>query len=277
MKKLILSSLVCFSLAQADVTTIKPYSAYITYDTNPANSIKDKGILGGVYYSKGNLGYLLEVDASYTKIGYKSSTISDIKQSDLTILYNKYYAKYMLKGGFHYLNTSDTILGNGVVLIAGVGVYKWKYYDKLSAGVDLYYTKYSSTNIVQLSPYFQYSKAINISTRNNIDIKVNYIYSDSYTQKSYKSIEISDTLFYKRFTLTTKAYFGEMKSAVLDGGFTMFNTQDLLKSGYSIKLGYVAKKNLSFELGYSINNFVEDGLTNDTRNSVALLSATYRF
>lgn len=277
MKKIILSTLLCFSLAQADVNVIKPYTAVINYDTDSANSLKNKGTLSGAYYSRGNLGYLLEIDASYTQIEYKDPTTDSIKQSDATIMYSKYYPKYMLKGGLHYLNTSDTVMGNAMTLIAGISGFKWKYYDKITSGIDLYYTKFASIDVAQISPYFVYSKAININTRNNLAVKLNYIYADSYTQKNYTSIEITDTLLYKRFILTTQAYFGEMKSAVRDGGFTLFNTQDLLKSGYSLKVGYIATKKLSFQLGYSVNNFVEDGLTNDTQNSVAVVSATYNF
>jgi hypothetical protein len=278
MKKIILGSVLCFNLIHADVSTIKPYTASISYDSNVNNSIKDKGLLSGVYYTRGNLDYLLELDVAYTNIEYKDSTANDdIKQVDMTLIYSKFYKDYMLKGGLHYLNTTDTALGNGITLIAGISKYAWKYYDKMTSGVDLYYTKYSEANVAQLSPYFVYSKAININTRNNVAVKVNYVYADTYTQKDYMSLELTDTLFYKKFTLTTKAFYGEMKSGILDGGFTIFNTKDLIKSSYSMKLGYSVNKNLSFEAGYAVNNFVEDGMTTDTKNNVAVVSATYSF
>lgn len=276
------------NLTKTSVNTIKPYAGYIQYDTDGTKSTKDSGVLGGVYMSHGDLGYLVEFDVGYTQVKYKSSTgNSDITQLDMTLAYSKFYTNYMLKGGVHYINSSDVALGNGIAFIGAVGGYKWSGYDKYSYGLETYYTYYADAqnstggtqkvNLFQLTPYFTYSKAININTRNNIDFRVNHIIANDYTQKSYTSYQISDTILYKKFFLTAKVSFGEMKSGLLDGGHTAYNTQDLIKTGYGIKVGYIAKPNLSFDIGFSSNVVQEDGLTTDGTTSVISASLNYTF
>ena len=276
------------NLAKTTITTVKPYTGYIIYDTDGAKSTKDSGVLGGVYLSHGDLDYLMEFDVGYTQVKYKSSTgNSDITQLDMTLAYSKFYTNYMLKGGLHYINSTDVALGNGIAFIGAVGGYKWVGYDKYSYGLEAYYTYYADAqnstggtqkvNLFQLTPYLTYSKAININTRNNIDFRVNHIIANDYTQTSYTAYQISDTLFYKKFFLTARVSFGEMKSGLLDGGHTAYNTKDLIKSGYGIKLGYIAKPNLSFDIGFASNIVQEDGLTTEGTTSVVSASLNYTF
>ena len=276
MKKIILGSLVIVSCF-ADVTTVLPYVATINYDSSVNKSAKDKGMVSGVYASKGNMYYLVELDYAHTDISYKDSNESNLIQDDFTITYSKYYLKHMVKGGIHHISTSDTDLGDGDVLMAAVSGYHWKGYDKYSYGVEGYYSYYKDVSITQITPNFSYSKAININTRNNIGFKVNYIMADDYSTKDYTSFEVEDTLYYKKIFTTIKAYGGKMKTGVKDSGFTVYNSRDLLKTGYSLKVGYYAKKNLTLSASYSINTFEEDGKTEDGSNSVIVATLSYSF
>ncbi len=285
-KKIVLmSSLVATSLF-GEVTTILPYYGQIDYATD--GSIKDKGSITGAYMSYGNLNYLVDLDVAYTKIKYKDPALfSDLKQTDITATMAWYYPKYMFKLGLHNISTTDTDLGDGTTLITTVGGYKYYGYDKLTYGLEGYWSRYGSgtdengiqksINIYQATPYIGYSKAININTRNSVDLKMDYIYASDFNTKSYTSFTLSDTLYYKNFYSVVNGYTGEMKAGVKDSGHTVYNLKDLIKDGYGVKMGYYLKKNLTFDVGYSKNNFQENGFTQDTSNEVYVATLRYSF
>ena len=272
----------------AKVSTIVPYTGYINYNSNQQKSIKDNAIFGGFYASSGTLDYLLEFKYAYLDIKYKDSTITDLKQHDVFLAYSKYYSKFMLKGGIHYINNNDNIdLGGGETAILAIGGYNWFGYNKLSYGLEGYYSYYSdgknesnvkkSVGVAQATPYISYSKAININTRNIFSLKVNYIYAKDYIKKNYTSFEVLDTLYYKKFYASVKYYDGEMRSGVKDGGMNIYNTLDLMKNGGGIKLGYYIKPRFTIDASYDINNFKEHNLVTDGGNSVAVLSLSYSY
>jgi hypothetical protein len=287
MKKIILGSLLAVSSVMSDVVTLLPYMVNINYDNDINKSAKKDGVINGIYTSVGDLNYLIEFNYSLTDIKYKDITIRDLKQDDFTVTYAKYYRYYMLKGGIHHINTTDIDLGDANILIGAVGGYHWKGYDKYSYGLEGYYSNYKngydendilkSINVIQVTPYYIFSKAININTRNIIKFKVNHVIAPDYTIKNYTSYEIEDTLYYQKFFTTIKAYGGEMKTGVKDNGNTIYNTKDLLKDGYSIKLGYNIHSNLSVSASYAINNFEENGQTGETSNNSMVTTLTYNF
>ena len=285
-KKIILmSSLVATSLF-GEVTTILPYYGTLDYATD--GSIKDKGSITGAYMSYGNLNYLVDLDVAYTKISYKSSTLlGDLKQGDITSTVSWYYPKYMFKLGLHHIQTTDTDLGDGDTIITGTEGYKYYGYDKLNYGIEGYWSRYGSgtdennvqkaINVYQTTPYVGYSKAINVNTRNNVNLKMDYIYASDFNTKSYTSFTLSDTLYYKNFYTTATGYTGEMKAGVKDGGHSVYNLKDLVKDGYGLKVGYFLKKNLTFDIGYNKNNFQENGFTQDTSNEILVTTLNYSF
>ena len=270
-----------------DVSTLLPYYAHLAYDKDSTANTKDKGDIGGIYFSYGNLSYLFDIDIAHTKIKYKNSVNDDLKQTDFTITYSSYFPKYMLKMGYHRVNTTDDDLGEGDIFIIGMGGYEFIKYDKFSYGIEGYFSKYAyghddndirkKIKIYQLSPYIGYSKAIDIHSRNNIDLKINYIHAKDLKDKDYTSFEISDTYFYDNYYINVKGYGGEMKAGVKDGGHTVYNTKDLYKNGYGLKLGYYAKKNLTFDIAYNYNKFKENGMNKDTHNSVWVATMRYSY
>jgi hypothetical protein len=70
---------------------------------------------------------------------------------------------------------------------------------------------------------------------------------------------------------------GEMISGVRDGGNTVINNKDILKTGYGVKLGYYFNANNLLTIGYEVNNYREYLSTEDGSYSVALLTYTYTF
>lgn len=173
MRKGILVSLLFVSSLMAEVATILPYIGTIEYENDATASAKKDGNIIGMYTSVGDLSYLVALDYAHTDLAYKDSNISNLEQDDVTITYAKYYEYFMVKGGFHYINTNDTDLGDANVFIGAVGGYHWDGYDKYSYGVEGYYSNYQDghdennlaeeINIIQLTPYFAFSKVITVS------------------------------------------------------------------------------------------------------------------
>lgn len=298
MKKLILTALVMTSAVMADVTTVTPYVGRIGYDSSTTSSLKDTAKFAGLYSSVGNLKYLFELAYGYTNIKYKDATIENLTQHDITMKYGKYYKNFSWNVGVHYINNNEKNtykdLGNGYIAIIGLDGYKWFGYNKLTYGADIYYSRYSdahndtslasttNVSITQFSPKLVYSKAININAKNTIALKGNFIKANDYKDSSYSSYEIADTLGYKSFFTTLKYNGGKMRSGVQDGGFTVYNTKDLLRSAYSAKIGYYFTSKLEADMSYTRNNYEEYDVANlallpKGSSSIALVSMGYSF
>jgi len=285
--KVLLSTLLLTGTLFAEVTTLLPYAAKLNYDSSPTKSTKDNGTIAGMYFSYGNLDYLFELDYAKTNIKYKNTAASDLSQDDITVAYSLYAEKYFFKLGLHHVNTTDVDLGDGNTVILTFGENRWDGYDKYSYAIETFYSTYKdgfddlnvakSIGILQVSPSFTFSKAINLNTRNNFHIQANWINTSDYLKNNYYSYEVQDTLYYKSFFVNAKFYGGQMISGVKDGGNTVFNTKDVLKSGYGMKVGYYFTPSSLISLGYEVNNYREFGSTEDGSYSVALLTYSYSF
>jgi len=298
MKKIVLAMLTLVLYASAEVISVVPYIGYINYDANIKKSIKNSSKLGGIYTNIGTLNYLLEFNYSYLNTEYKTQiTDINLEQNDFTLNYASYNPSFMYKFGVHYTNTNDIVLGNAIVLVGSVGGYTYKWYDKYSYGLDMYYSFYkngrdeqtklfdanfnyikgSFTNIIQFSPYFSYFDSISINTSNLIYINLDYQYAFNYVQKNYLSVNIGDTFYYKSFFLDVSGYKGEMRSGVKNGGLAVYNSLNLMKYGAMLKVGYYLTPAFVANVSYSTNLYQEYSLNEDTLNSIAVASLSYRF
>lgn len=310
MKKIVLILLLSALRLSAEVITVVPFVGGMTYSDDSAKSIKESSSLGGVYANMGTLDYLVEFSFSYMDTTYKSdANLSKQEQRDVSLIYGKYFKKFMLKVGAHYTQTNDDVLGNGIVAILGVGGYKTIGYDKLTYGVEGYYSQYenrlnedfvtsatqtarrpssprggsgdeSNQRIIQVSPYFTSFKSISATMSNDFSLKLNYQMADRYAQAKYFSYEVSDTFYYKSLFAKLYAYGGEMKSGIKDGGITVYNSLDLMKTGYGAKLGYYISSDLITTLSYSRNNYEEYKITDygsESTNSAIIATLSYRF
>ena len=290
MKKLLLAliSMGGLNLA-ADVVSLTPYYGQISYDSSYAKSYKDTAKLGGIHASVGDLSYLVEADYSHLQTRYKrySPPLKDLKQDDATLVYGHYGVSSMFRIGGHYIATNDVQLGDGVVAIATLGAYRWFGYSKVSYGTHLYDSYYKkahdenyvskSVNIVQLSPYISYYKPFSYVSSNTLSVIVDYQYAKEYIKQHYASLQVSDTLYYKGWSVTLSGYYGETRTLVRDGGITVFNTLDAMKYGANVKLGYTMGKNFTANLSYGQNTYTEYGLTQEGTNQVALASCVLSF
>jgi len=94
----------------------------------------------------------------------------------------------------------------------------------------------------------------------------------------YKSeADFDERIFYKKLYLTLNAYVGDMQFGVKDNGHTLFNSQDLYKSGYGLRVGYNIRAYFSINVSYNINNLRETDMPKDSSNSVAILSVYRSF
>jgi hypothetical protein len=292
MKKIVLGSVLLASSVFAEVVTVLPYGGIIDYDSDSAKSVKDKATLAGVHASVGTLKYLLEADYSHIRTKYKDSSISNLNQDDISLAYAMYFDNFMFRIGDHYINTNDEELGDANIVIAGLGGYNWDGYDKYSYGVDGYYSTYSdghdedfvkkSISITQLSPYASFYKYFNKDMTNTVLLKVNYQMASDYKDDNYTSFEVSDTFGYKNFFTTLKYYGGDMRTGVKDGGFTVFNTLDLMKDGFDVKLGYYLTPNATLSISYGQNNYEEYDQTtfstlDEGTNSVTVATFSYTY
>ena len=277
----------------AEVLTLSKYDERIHYYKNDAYSMVEGASINGFYVSYGDIDYLLEFDISHTHVDFKQNYINDFNQDDYTAMFSGYYPEFMYKFGVHFIDTDDLNLGNGMVLVGGVALYDKNQYAKV--GVDSYWSHYQEgytykgtkgvVDIYQVSPYLEYTHIVSKNFRNNIKSTLTYINSAAYEQEDYISYAIEDTIFFKMVQLKAKAYTGEMKSAVTDGGLTVYNTKDLMKKGYGFALGYNLTNAFKINLSYDVHTFeipdlytINDLTTNeDVMNNVGILSFSYSY
>lgn len=284
------TTILATSLA-ADVITVLPYAGYIDYDKENTKTVKERSTLFGLHTSIGSLSYLLEFEYMKFNTVYKTDTvygdIDDLNQDDISLAYGYYFSNIMLRGGAHYINTNDILLGDGVIGFATLGGYNFVGYDKYSYGLEGYYSYYKkghdekfvrkSIGITQLTPYVSAYNTWSEHWGNLISLKLNYQVAKDYIQDSYLSYEFSDTLYYRSLFLTLRGYTGEMRSGIIDSGFTVANTLDLIKNGYGGKVGYSFTPTAVLSVGYDVNNFREYGAVEDGNNAVAIASFSYGF
>jgi len=292
MKKLLLGSLLTVTYVFADVATVLPYSGIIEYGNDTTKSAKDRAELWGIYTSVGNLGYLFEVNYSHIHTRYNNTDIEALSQDDITIAYGKYFSNFMFKLGIHYINTNDKQLDNGFIVISQIGGYRYIDKNKFNYGLEVYYSHYNDghnesyeqtgVNIYQITPYFSYHKFIHSELSNTVTLKANLQIANDYLDDTYSSFELSDTVTYKNFFTTFKGYTGEMRTGIKDGGMTVYNTLDLMKHGFDIKLGYYINRQTTIAVNYGQNTYREfdetfSTIIRDNTNWVAVATLSYTF
>jgi hypothetical protein len=302
MKKVIFGLLLLAGSIMADVTTILPYIGQITYDSNSAKSAKNRANIYGVHASRGDLSYLVQVDISHISTLYKNADFTQLSksnkkfkdvnstqlsQNDITLSYAKYYTNFMFKLGNHYISSNDEELGDGNVLMASTTAYTYLGSNKVTAGVEGYYSHYNKGHdenytakpitIFQVTPFVSFYYSINENWGNTLILKVNYQTTTDYLDKNYLSNELSDTIYYRSLFVTLGTYTGTMRTGVKDEGLTVFNTLDLMKVGYNMSVGYYLAKNAVISLRYEQNLYREYGFAQDGVRSFGMASFSYSF
>lgn len=281
MKKLLLAGLLFGSVAMAQQTyyDVLPYAGYINYS---GDTIKDKGMVGGVYLSAFQSPWKTEIDAEHTEIKYKDNT-PKLTQTDLTLKVN-YYEGYNLAYnlGVHYIDTSDALTDKSLIYMAGISYYKTLQYN---AGVDLYYSDYShlkiSPTIYQVSP----KAGINFGDYNSaigsfyFETKVDYIRigknrRENYLKTSYTSVELTLNNYNGNFTTSISGWGGKRSYAVENGGFIVNNLGNEQTGGFKVSEEYKIDQIQNIKLEYSYTKFKDYG---DAKSNTILASYSYSF
>lgn len=285
MKHKILLFLFSSLLVHAEVSTFIPY--YGNLDYGDEGHRKD-GKVYGFYASTGDLSSLLEFNYLHSTINEKINTSDSLKQDDFTVIYGRYFKSFALKGGLHFISTTDADLENGYTLILGASKWHWFGYDKLTYGLDYYYSRYESGTdlarqanpiaIYQYTPYISYSKSINANASNTLSIKANFESVPAFkSEDSYTSYEIENTFYYKKASLGAGVFNGEMRVGIQDGGMSIFNLKDKQTEGYHVKLGYEINDEFTTDLSYASKSYEEYLSSKNTKSSLVVLAIKYTF
>ena len=254
----------------ADVNTVVPYVALLG-DNIENRDEQTRGFMSGVYASRGNLGYLAEL--GYSNLVKSFGAGENLVQNDFYLSYAKYETKYMYKLGFHAIDTNEVLLGSGTTLVGALGSYKYEWYDKYSYGSEFYYSMYKSgLTQLQVTPYFSYFNSISASSSNFTLVKMNYI-----VELDFVSMEMSNTFYYRSVFATLEGYFGKMRTTLRDGGLSVYNSLDLMKNGYGVKMGYYLNKNITLSASASFHTVAVYEEEVDTTNRVLAATLSYSF
>ena len=263
-------------------STVLPYVALLSYDKG---SSRDTGASSGVYISMPTKEYLVELDASISGIGYKDQNIKTLKQADFAIAYTKYVSNQAnLRGGLHYINSSDSSTNNGVVIFGGGKLYDT---NNWHIGSEFYYSRYSK---------FQ-PKALNVGQATfeagfgggnfykdgslYFTAKANYIHpidaGDFNMQEHYLSagLDMSYSIPYWKYELG--GWIGEESMAVHKGGMVVLNLQDEHNAGIHTGIQRYLNDDVFMKLGYSLDVFQDKTTAKDTKRHVGVLSVGGHF
>ena len=275
------------TMAVESTTSVVPYRASVTYDKKPTASIANTAKIIGLYMGNGNDEYKLEIDVAKTDIKYKYDSIQNLKQSDLSIIYNRYINKYFVKIGLHHIETTDNDLGNADTLIVALGRYHNTQEGTYTYTIEGFYSYYKrghnefgtkeAIKILQISPSFNFYKRISSTLSTKFGFQINYQKANQYYTHRYFSYKMENTFYYKKFFATLQYYAGEMKSGVEGGGTVVYNSKDLLKNRYNIKVGYTLNDNISMNVGYEKDLLREYGKLEDSISKMSTVSVNYTF
>ena len=279
MKKVLIILFILSFILKAEVTTVSPFSVYIDYDKK---SFKSSGMINGIYFSSGTLSYLTEISYSHTDIKYKYLT-QHLTQDEVTFVYSRYFLNYAYKIGVHTNATTDKDLQNGTTAILGLNGWKFFNRDKLSYGVNFYNTYYpngtdlnnnnKSISINELSFNVAYFKPF-VSFSNFISLTFNYerAYSDNYFLVQFK-----DVIYFRLFSLEATYLVGDLQTGILDGGFNVYNSKDMLHQKAGLKINYFVLPNIKLNLSYTNVKYDEFQNKNSLKNNIVSFGFNYTF
>ena len=261
MKKFIIFGLF-FSSLIADSFTIMPYSSFLDYG---ANSQKKEGLAFGIYGSYyHNAGHKIEIGYEKLDVKYYQDKRATLKQYDTTIIYSRYLnLKYIIRGGIHYIDSTDTSADKALVYILGIKKYEGL---KKDYGVDFYYSDYKNKNpklsIYQISPYYGFAFGDFNSKIGSFYLKgrVNYMKTDSNQDrlKAKTSANLTLNNYNGKFITTLDTMFGKEIYAVLNDGFTAYDNENIYKSSLSLALQYAINKKEYIKIKLSTTKFEDE-------------------
>jgi len=251
-----------------------PYIAYLDY----TKSVKNYGLLGGVYYSSYQNKIKFEMDAEYLYLKYKK-TNDTYKQADIIPKLTYYNSNYDFKIGIHlmYINDTNNISSSNEIYFVGAEYYQ---YLKYNAGIDYFYSDYEDYDVHQFTPYFGFNFGDYYSQTGSFyfKTKMNYIHitkANIANKQNYFNFDFYLTNYIKNYATTLKASIGKSAYKVDNGGFVVYNLGEEYKSSFGIDIKYTYNKVNTFGFSFNYSTFDEDN--NNAHSIVYLLSYTRAF
>ncbi|MFC1749063.1 hypothetical protein ACFL2V_09685 [Pseudomonadota bacterium] len=220
------------------------YHAPGSYDSD---SDRKQSSSSGIYMD----GDSVELGVEKTVVEYNSSLI--LEQTDITAVW-KLKAGYMhsLRLGVHYAS-SDEVESRGKSTI----IAETLYYPKDVYGAALYYTKYDNDEVEvwQFSPRFgRYVWPSLLAGTFYLQAQVNAIaVSTQDDSQNYTSVDLKSHWAIEPWGIELGAWFGKQRSAVTDGGFTVYNLNDRYTGGLRLSTSVNLSEQTRLKLGSQVS------------------------
>ncbi|MBF0381082.1 MAG: hypothetical protein HQL69_08690 [Magnetococcales bacterium] len=254
--------------------TVMPYAGYLTYGSYAAHN---SGYTTGAYVSIPSETNLVELGASYSNIGFRTDGTNDLKQTDLAFAYTHYLSPNTnVRGGMHYINTTDDSTNNGNIFFAGAKAYdgsKWHY------GADAYYSMYSNSDqhVGQLSFESGYS-AGNFYKEGSYYFTVtgNYIHpfdaSITTLSNHYLSAGIDVAYSIPYWKTEVGGWAGRQVMAVQNDGMVVLNVPNEYNAGAHASVQKYFNDYLFAKLSYKLDWFKDVTTAKHSKKQLGLLS-----
>jgi len=258
MKKLL--SIALISSLGFSATVVMPYGGYVNYSDK---ALKDKAIIGGVYFSYFSSPYKIEIDPEYTNLTYKDKyNINDWNQKDLTTVIHFYKGyNWDFKVGMHqiFIDQSGNDDKYDKVTFGGILYYK---YLKYNVGADYYYSSYDNFHVNQFTVKggFNFGNYYSESGSFYLEGKLNYInISDEVAAGTNKDHYFNTDIKLQNYKgpWMTEIYgnYGKNAYKVANDGFVVYNTGGEYKYSLGINVNYYINKVTSFKVGFSRSKY----------------------
>ncbi|KUG25999.1 hypothetical protein ASZ90_004165 [hydrocarbon metagenome] len=270
--------LIFTSVVGAQSVTIMPYHLPINYKDS---GVRENSSLTGVYGAfQSDLNNKFELAFDYSYFNYISNF--KIKQFDFTFAYtNESSPEEKFRLGGHYIVSDDVLTDQSYVLFAGVSKYRFRSWD---ANLDVYYSNYgdysSKFNAIQLSPTFGLTFPFDRTQGVYFNTQVYFIRLSEkiiLDKKNYFSVKETITYYNNNFSVSAYALFGEQRFAVRQNGFLVYNSADLMKTGFGGSLTYSFTQNIFLKGGVEYDKFDEEAYGTSATSTKFIILAGFNF
>lgn len=246
----------------AQSVTVMPYYLPINYKDS---GVRKNSFLTGIYGAfEIDLNSSLEMAFDYSNFDYVFDAFPfKIKQYDLTVAYtNKSIPEWLFRLGGHYIVSDDVLTDQSYVLFGGVGKYKFRKWDAM---FNVYFSNYSEYNpsfmAIQLSPNFGLNFSFDRTQGIYFNTQLDYIILSKKNisdKKNYFSVKETITYYNNKISVSAYVLLGEQKFAVRQNGFLVYNSADLMKTGFGGSVTYSFTPNFFLKGGVEYDNFDEE-------------------
>lgn len=290
MKKTLLSftaaALLAGSLQAEEINKVTFDLDRTSYDQISGVTTLDSRSEATLKYTGGN--NVDSYSAAYTKISTSDVDGTSVDGDRYTISKRKDFNDAFYNFGLSYINTDETVLGDGFVGFFNLEIDKDFSGSKRHFGLGTAYSYYgdgldkgnnpSGVGILQLAPY----AGLNTPLLNGMldlktTVKVTATMSEELTDSSYFGYNIINTLTYGKFHATLDVALGETVANVNDNGYKITNTTDVYKDSINFGVSVDLDKNLDAGFNFTTGDVQLRGQSQDISYNRANFYLAYSF